>query len=61
MIKHIVMWKFKEGTEAQQEEFFSGLLGLQGQIQLLKSGHQQRLAAGRGPQSPPNSSFSAAV
>ena len=36
-------------------------LGLQGQIQLLKSGHQQRLAAGRGPQSPPNSSFSAAV
>lgn len=36
-------------------------LGLQGQIQLLKSGHQQRPAAGRGPQSPPNSSFSAAV
>ena len=36
MIKHIVMWKFKEGTEAQQEEFFSGLLGLQGQIPELK-------------------------
>jgi len=36
MIKHIVMWKFKEGTEKEQEEFFSGLLALKGQIPQLK-------------------------
>ena len=37
MIRHIVMWKFRPGTEAQQAEFFRGLRGLQGQIpQLLR-------------------------
>ena len=38
MIRHIVMWKFRPGTEAEQEQFLSGLAALQGVIpQLLKS------------------------
>ena len=37
MIKHIVMWKFREGTETQQEEFFAGLRSLLGVIPELKS------------------------
>jgi len=36
MIRHVVMWKFKEGTEAQQQEFFHGLMGLYGVIPQLK-------------------------
>ena len=38
MIRHIVMWKFRPGTEAEQGQFLSGLRGLQGVIpELLKS------------------------
>ena len=38
MIRHIVMWKFRPGTEAEQKRFLDGLLSLQGVIpQLLKS------------------------
>ena len=38
MIRHIVMWKFRSGTEKEQEEFLTGLRNLQGVIpQLLKS------------------------
>ena len=38
MIRHIVMWKFRLGTEAEQEQFLSGLAALQGVIpELLKS------------------------
>lgn len=38
MIRHIVMWKFRPGTEAEQERFLSGLRSLQGVIpQLLRS------------------------
>ena len=38
MIRHIVMWKFRPGTEAEQARFLEGLRGLQGIItQLLKS------------------------
>lgn len=37
MIRHIVMWKFRPGTEAEQNLFFEGLRGLQGVIpQLLR-------------------------
>ena len=41
MIKHIVMWKFKPGTEremheAEQEKFLSGLRGLYGVIPQIK-------------------------
>ena len=37
MIRHIVMWKFRPGTEAEQSRFFEGLRGLQGVIpQLLR-------------------------
>ena len=38
MIRHIVMWKFRPGTEAEQERFLSGLRALQGVVpQLLRS------------------------
>lgn len=38
MIRHIVMWKFRPGTEVQQQQFLEGLRGLQGVIpQLLRS------------------------
>lgn len=37
MIKHIVMWKFKEGTEAQRDKFLEGLNGLVGQIEVIRS------------------------
>ena len=38
MIRHIVMWKFRPGTEAQQAQFLDSLRGLQGVIpQLLRS------------------------
>ena len=38
MIRHIVMWKFRPGTEAEQEQFLTALAALQGVIpQLLKS------------------------
>ena len=37
MIRHIVMWKFREGTEAEQKQFLTGLQGLMGVIPELKS------------------------
>ena len=38
MIRHIVRWKFRPGTEAEQKQFLDGLRSLQGVIpQLLKS------------------------
>lgn len=38
MIRHIVMWKFRSGTEAEQKQFLDGLRGLQGVVpQLLRS------------------------
>ena len=37
MIKHIVMWKFREGTEKEQEQFFEGLRSLLGVIPELKA------------------------
>ena len=32
MIRHIVMWKFRPGTEAEHKAFLEGLRGLQGVI-----------------------------
>ena len=37
MIKHIVMWKFKPGTEREMEEFLTGLRGLYGVIPQIKA------------------------
>ena len=37
MIRHIVMWKFRPGTEKEQTEFLEGLRGLQGVIPELLS------------------------
>ena len=36
MIRHIVMWKFREGTEAEQKEFLTKLQALYGVIPQLK-------------------------
>ena len=36
MIKHIVMWKFRPGTEEQQTEFLTGLKGLYGVIPQIR-------------------------
>lgn len=47
MIRHIVMWKFRPGTELEQEQFLSGLQALQGVIpQLLKSEVARNVAPG---------------
>lgn len=47
MIRHIVMWKFRPGTEAEQEQFLSGLRALQGVIpQLLSSEVARNVGAG---------------
>lgn len=37
MIKHVVMWKFKEGTEKERNEFLSGLRALYGVIPQIRS------------------------
>ena len=47
MIRHSVMWKFRPGTEDEQERFLSGLAALQGVIpQLLKSEVARNVGAG---------------
>ena len=46
MIKHIVMWKFKPGTEAEQEKFLTGLRGLYGVIPQIR---EQEVGVNRGP------------
>lgn len=45
MIQHIVMWKFREGTEAEQERFLEGLKGLCGQIPCIRALEVRRSAA----------------
>ncbi len=47
MIRHIVMWKFRPGTEAEQEKFLTGLQALQGVVpQLLRSEVARNVAPG---------------
>ena len=36
MVKHIVMWKFKPGTEKEMNEFLEGLRGLYGVIPQIR-------------------------
>ena len=48
MIRHIVMWKFRPGTEQEQEQFLTGLAALQGVIpQLLKSEVARNVGEGK--------------
>jgi hypothetical protein len=42
MIKHIVLWKFREGTQAQAAEFLRKLAQLQGQIPEIAAMQVQR-------------------
>lgn len=37
MIKHVVMWKFKEDTEKEMNTFLDGLRGLYGVIPQIRS------------------------
>ena len=37
MIKYVVMWKFKEGTEKEMNTFLDGLRGLYGVIPQIRS------------------------
>ena len=37
MLRHIVMWKFRPGTEAERDLFLTGLQGLYGVLPELKS------------------------
>ena len=37
MIRHVVMWKFKEGTEKEMNTFLDGLRGLYGVIPQIRS------------------------
>ena len=37
MIQHIVMWKFKPGTESEQKKFLDGLRGLHGVIPQIRT------------------------
>ena len=43
MIKHVVMWKFRPGTEAEQARFLEGLRGLYGVIPQIR---EQELGGG---------------
>ena len=42
MIRHIVMWKFREGTEREQEEFLTRLAGLYGVIPQIRNSQVSR-------------------
>ncbi len=44
MITHVVMWKFKPGTEEGQERFLTGLKGLFGVIPEIKAQEVHRSA-----------------
>ena len=47
MIRHIVMWKFRPGTETEQEQFLNGLRSLQGVVpELLRSEVARNAAPG---------------
>ena len=37
MIRHIVMWKFREGTQAEMEQFLDQLRGLYGVIPQIRA------------------------
>lgn len=37
MIKHVVMWKFKENEKENMQKFLDGLKSLDGQIEEIKS------------------------
>lgn len=47
MIRHIVMWKFRPDTQAEQAQFLNGLRSLQGVIpELLSSQVAENVGAG---------------
>ena len=46
MIRHMVFWKFRAGTEKEQERFLSGLAALYGVIPALKRCEVLRDVAG---------------
>lgn len=45
MIRHIVMWKFREGTEEKADEFLTKLAALDGVIPQLKRARSRATSA----------------
>ena len=37
MVTHVVLWKFRPGTESEQERFLNGLRGLVGVVKEIKT------------------------
>lgn len=54
MVQHIVMWKFKEGTQAQADEFLTKLAALDGVIECIRFMSVRRSAV-------PNSAYDAVL
>lgn len=46
MIRHLVFWKFRPGTEEQQTQFLEGLQGLMGVVPQLKRCEVSRAMTG---------------
>lgn len=44
MIQHIVLWKFREGTQAQADEFLTKLAALNDQIECIRTMSVRRSA-----------------
>lgn len=52
MIRHIVMWKFREGEEENREKFLSGLHALDGVIPEIRHMEIHRAASPAIPTTP---------
>ena len=42
MIKHVVMWKFKQGKEVEMKRFLDALESLRGQIDVIRSTREDK-------------------
>ncbi len=47
MIRHIVMWKFRPGCEAEAETFLTRLQGLEGQLETIQAMRVERDCSGK--------------
>ena len=47
MIRHVVMWKFRPGCEAEAEEFLTRLRALGGELEMIRAMRVERDSSGR--------------
>ncbi len=47
MIRHVVMWKFRPGCEAEAEEFLERLRGLGDQLEMIRAMRVERDSSGK--------------